>query len=109
MSRLQVSTLMMRSLIKNEEFKKTFLERLSYQLENVWSEERVLNKIDEIYNSLKPEMQRNQTRWKMTYNEWEVNVEKLRTYTRNRESFIKKHAKSFFNLSNSEMEKYFGD
>ena len=109
MSRLQVSTLMMRKLIVNEEFKKTFLERISYQLDKVWNEERVLNKIDEIYETLKPEMERNQKRWGMTYNHWENNVEDLRKYTRVREKYMKSSAKSFFNLSNSEMEKYFGD
>jgi len=109
MSRLNVSTLMMRELMKNDEFKQTFLNRLSYQLKNVWNEERVLKRIDEIYTSLKPEMERNQKRWGMTYKEWENNVEKLRTYTKGRGDYVKKYAKSFFNLSNSEMEKYFGD
>ena len=109
MSRLQVSTLMMRNLMKNEEFKKTFLERLSYQLKNVWNEERVLEYIDEIYNTLKPEMERNQKRWGMTYQHWEDSVEELREYTRLRGDYIKSTAKSFFNLSEKEMEKYFGD
>lgn len=109
MSRLNISTLMMRKLMENDEFKKTFLERLSYQLKNVWNEERVLKRIDEVYNEYKPEMERNQKRWGMTYKEWETNVEKLRTYAKGRRSHVKKYAKSFFNLSNSEMEKYFGD
>jgi len=108
MSRLQVSTLLMRSLIVNDEFKKTFVNRLSYQLENVWNEDRVLEYIDNIYNTLKPEMERNQNRWGMTYKTWEDNVEKLRSYTRVRRDYITKQAKSFFNLSNSEMEEYFG-
>lgn len=109
MSRLQVSTLMMRKLMQNSEFKQTFLKRLSYQIKNVWNEERVLKRIDEIYNDLKPEMERNQKRWGMTYSHWENNVEKLKEYTRLREKYLKSSAKSFFNLSNSEMEKYFGD
>ena len=90
MSRLQVSTFMMRKLIVNDEFKKTFLERLSYQLKNVWNEERVLERIDTIYNNLKPEMERNQKRWGMTYSHWEDNVESLRKYTRLREDYLKK-------------------
>ena len=35
--------------MENKEFKTTFLERLSYQLKNVWNEERVLKRINEIY------------------------------------------------------------
>lgn len=109
MSDFNVSTEMMRSLIKNNEFRKTYLDRISYQYKNVWNEERVLNKIDEIYNTLKPEMERNQIRWGMTMNDWEENVEKLRDYAKNRGSYYKSTAKSFFNLSDNEMEKYFGD
>lgn len=109
MSRLQVSTLMMRKLIVNEEFKQTFLERLSYQVKNVWNEERVLKYIDDIYNTLKPEMDRNQKRWNMTYSNWENEVENLRKYTREREKYLKTSTKSFFKLNDSEMEKYFGD
>lgn len=109
MSRLQVSTLMMRKLIKNDEFKDTFLKRINYQLDNVWNEERVLKRIDEIYNKLKPEMERNQKRWGMTYKHWEDNVEELRKYTRLREDYLLTYAKSFFNLSEKEMKEYFGD
>lgn len=109
MSRLMVSTLMMRRLIVNEEFKQTFIERLSYQLKNVWNEERVLKRIDEIYNSLKPEMKRNQERWQMTYKEWEDNVEILRNYTKVRRNYMLGQIKSFFKLSDKEMKKYFGD
>lgn len=109
MSDFKVSTEMMRSLIRNKDFKETYLNRISYQYKNVWNEERVLSKIDEIYNTLKPEMERNQTRWGMTMKTWEENVEKLRDYARNRGEYYKSTTKSFFNLSNSEMEKYFGD
>lgn len=109
MSDFNVSTEMMRSLVRSNSFKKDFLDRISYQLKNVWNEERVLGKISEIYEQLKPEMARNQSRWGMTMNDWEDNVEKLRDFAKNRATYMKSSAKSFFNLSNSDMEKYFGD
>ena len=67
-----------------------------------------MNRIDEIYGVFKPEMERNQKRWSMTYKEWETNVEELKKFTKVRSNNVKKQAKSFFNLSNKEMEKYFG-
>lgn len=109
MSDFKVSTEMMRSLIKSNRFKSDYLNRISYQYKNVWNSKRVLDKIDELYNKLKPEMARNQTRWGMTMADWEKNVEVLREYARNRGKYFKSTAKSFFGLSNSEMEKYFGD
>jgi len=109
MSGFKISTAMMRSLIKNDEFKKLFLERLSYQLENVWNEQRVIERIDEIYNSLKPEMERNQTRWGMTISHWEEQVQYLRDFAKVRSKYVKNTAKSFFGLTNAEMKEYFGD
>ena len=69
----------------------------------------ITNKINEIYNKLKPEMERNQKRWGMTMKDWEDNVNKLRDYAKNRGTYYKSTAKSFFNLTNDEMKKYFGD
>lgn len=109
MSSLNVSTEMMRSLMRSEEFKKDFLERLSYQLKFVWDEERVLMRIDEIYNSLKPEMERNQVRWNMTMGHWEEEVQYLRDFAKERSDYVKSTAKRFFKLSDSEMKVYFGD
>lgn len=109
MSDFNVSTEMMRSLIKSKKFRSDYLDRISYQYKNVWTEERVTNKISEIYNKLKPEMERNQKRWGMTMKDWEDNVNKLKDYAKNRGTYYKSTAKSFFNLTNDEMKKYFGD
>lgn len=109
MSDFAVPTDMMRSLINSEEFQKDFLERISYQLKNVWNEQRVLRRIDEIYNKLKPEMTRNQIRWGKTMKDWEEQVEYLRNYAKNRGQYMKSSAQRFFKLNNSEMKEYFGE
>ena len=54
-------------------------------------------------------MERNQKRWGMTMKDWEDNVNKLKDYAKNRGTYYKSTAKSFFNLTNEEMKKYFGD
>ncbi len=104
-----ISTAMMRNLMQSKAFRNDYLERISYQYKNVWTEERVTNKIDEIYNTLKPEMERNQKRWGKTMEDWETNINKLRDYAKNRGKYYKNSAKVFFNLTNEEMNKYFGD
>lgn len=108
MSRLNVSTQMMRYLMQNDQFKKDFAERVGYQYKNIWNEKNVIKHIDDIYNYLKPEMKRNQERWGMTYSHWEDAIEYLRKFTRERNSYYKQQAKVFFGLSDSEMKKYFG-
>ena len=109
MSDFKVSTLLLRNLMKNRSFKERYLERLSYQIKNVWNEEVVISKIDEIYNNIYSEMERNQKRWNLTMNDWINSVEELRNYARRRNKYMLSYAKSFFNLNDSEYRKYFGD
>ena len=59
-------------------------------------------------NEIKPEMKRDRARWGHSYAYWEDAVSGLRNYIKKRDSYIKKHAKSYFGLSNAEYEKYFG-
>lgn len=104
------STFLLRNLMKSSKFKKIYLERLSYNLKNTWSSENVLKKIDEVINEIgKNEIKRNYSRWNKSYSEWEKNIEFVKNYSKNRNKYMISGAKSFFNLSNSEVKKYFGD
>ena len=95
--------------MKNSEFKKTFLERLSYNLENTWTYDNVSKKIDEIINEFgKDEFQRNAERWGNSYSKWSTSIERMKTFAENRNSYMIKQAKSYFNLTDSEVKKYFG-
>ena len=101
-------TTILRNLMKNAEFRQMFLERLSYNMKNTWKKDIVLQRLDDIYNEIKPEMKRDRARWGHSYAYWEDAVSGLRNYIKKRDSYIKKHAKSYFGLSNAEYEKYFG-
>jgi hypothetical protein len=109
MSSFGHSTELLRNLMKSSEFKKTFLEHLSYQLTHVWTTDNVLKRIDEIYNNIYKEMPRDKERWNLSMSDWEKEVESLREFARKRPKYLLSTTKSFFNLSNSDMEKYFGD
>lgn len=109
MSRLQVPTTLLRNLMKNKDFKKRYVERLSYNLNNIWTEEKLLKKIDELYEIYKKEMPRNCTRWNISYDNWEKNVNRLRNYVKKRTPIMLSQTKSFFNLTDKEIKEYFGD
>lgn len=109
MSRLQVPTTVLRNLMKNKEFKQRYVERLSYNLNNVWTYEKLNTKLEELYEIYKKEMPRNCERWNLTMKNWEDNVDRLRNYIKKRTPIMLNQTKSFFDLSDSEMEKYFGD
>lgn len=109
MSDFKVPTDLMRNLLKNSDFQQRYVEILSDMLHNVWSDEKILNRIDEIYNKIKPEMERNQKRWNQTMQTWEKSVNDLKSYVSIRKKSLLNQTKSYFNLTDEEMEKYFGD
>lgn len=103
------STTLLRNLMKNSEFKKTFLERLSYNLKNTWTYNNVVKKTDEIINEFgKDEFKRNAEKWGNSYSKWNTSIDRMKKFAKNRNSYMVKQAKSYFNLTNSEVEKYFG-
>lgn len=105
------STALLRNLMKSSEFKKTFLERLAYNLKNTWSTENFNKKIDEVIDEVtEDEIERNLKRWNSnTMSKWRSNVDNLKSFAKKRNSYILKETKSYFKLSNDEYNKYFGD
>ena len=97
----------LRGLMNNKDFRKLFLERLSYNMNNVWTEENVLKRYNELYNMLKPEMSRNQKRWGQSMQTWYDECEYLKKYIKKRRAYMLSSIKSYFGLSSKEMEKYF--
>ena len=104
------STALLRNLMKSSEFKKTFLERLSYNLKNTWSTKNFTAEIDSVVKEIgEKEMTRNLDRWNiMSYSTFESHVRKVKAFASARNSYIVKEAKSYFGLSDSEVKKYFG-
>lgn len=103
------STVLLRNLVKNKKFQKRFVERVSYQLKNVWNNERVNAKMNEILNELEPELERNFTRWNLKREDFEYQLGRLKTYLAKRKSYMISQTKAFFNLTDEEMEYYFGE
>ena len=106
-----IDPFLLRNMMKSSEFKQTFLERLSYNLKNTWSTDNFNKKIDDVIAEItEEEIERNLKRWNnISMSKWRSNVEQLRDFASKRNSSIVTEAKSYFNLSNSEVEKYFGD
>ena len=96
-------------LLKNKEFKQLFLERASYNMNNVWTDKNVLNRFNELKELIEPEMSRNQERWGYTMSTWYSELDKLEKYIKERKSYMLNSIKWYFGLSNKEMEKYFED
>ena len=97
------------NLLKNDEFCELFLERLSYNFKNTWNPDIVMGRLEEIYNKLAPEMDRNLEEWGLSKSYYESAVEDLRNYIRRRPDYMLSQTKSFFGLSDARMKELFGD
>ncbi len=101
-------TTLFRKLVQNEQFRNLFLERLSYHLKTTWNQQRVLYAIDEMVAIYLPEMERNQQRWNLSMDHWQVSVDRLRNYFVLRYDFLLRQTRTFFKLTNAEYAYYFG-
>lgn len=103
-------TTLLRNMMKNKEFKNYFLERLSYNLNNTWSYKNVVDRIDSVIDEIgKDEFKRNAERWGNSYSHWQKSITNMKTFAKKRNSYVVKYAKSYFDLSSSDVKKYFGD
>lgn len=78
-----ISTFLINRLLKNRKFRALFVERLEYQMDNVWNSKRILSRIDEMCDNIRSEVPRNNSRWQKNQN-WDSCVEDLRDFARKR-------------------------
>ena len=97
----------LRGLMNNNEFRKLFIERLSYNMNNVWTDENVMNRYKELKALIEPEIKRNHKRWGHSIETWNEECEYLETYIKKRRSYLLNSVQKYFGLSDKEMKKYF--
>jgi len=102
-------------LMKNEQFRDLYLQRLAYHLKTTFADDKVTSYVDAIYNEILPEMERDRDRWGFSYSDWERHVKRVRDFCVNesngtsQKKRLLKDTKNYFGLSNEEYEHYFGD
>lgn len=105
----QLSTLLTRRLVENEEFRRQFIQRFAYHLNYTFTPERVIARIDEIVAVLEPEMPRHLERWGGSMSMWRFHVQMLRDYAEERPAIVLGHIQRKFGLSDEEMRIFEGD
>lgn len=83
------STDIIRALLKNKEFRALFLDRLEYQMHNVWNKEHMNEAIDMFVEMIDSEVERNNNRWQNTYKGWQGRIEGLRKFANERQAYLK--------------------
>lgn len=98
-----------RRLLYNEDFRQRFLERLSYAMETVLSNENVLATIDGYEALLAPEVPRERARWGKSVDEWKRDVQNLRNFIAQKDYLaeIVDTLDGYIGLTDQERETYF--
>ncbi|MFZ1292495.1 MAG: lamin tail domain-containing protein [Melioribacteraceae bacterium] len=103
------STLIFRKLLTNNEFKIKFIRRFSSYLNSIFHQDTILAKINDLQNSISPEMPRHINRWRdgadnlgnpiQNFSEWLSNVNVMKEFAQNRQEHQRSHLVEYFNLS----------
>lgn len=93
-------------MMAHPEFKDKFLRRMAWQMNTIWTEENVLNRISEIEAMILPVMERECERWDVYYGDWRYHVNQMQDFAKNRNKYMLIYIKNFFNLTNAEMRAY---
>ena len=93
-------------LMKNSEFRDKFLSRLAWQMNNLWTEENVIGRSDEIQSLIIGDMEKECRRWNQTYDHWIKSVEHMRDFARNRNGIMLTQIRNYFYLTDAEMRAY---
>ncbi len=108
----QTSTFLINGLLKNKKFRALFVERLEYQMDNIWNTERVISRIDEMADAIRSEVPRNNARWPKNQ-DWEAHVNALKTFALERPTILRNEMKNdsrvrnIIALSNEELSRCF--
>jgi uncharacterized repeat protein (TIGR02543 family) len=95
------STLLLRKLLANQQFKYQFINRYCDLLNTTFSSLHTVAVIDSISQLLEPEMQEHINRWRRptSSTEWKTNVDVMRTFAKQRPAYQRLHVKQKFALT----------
>ena len=82
------------------------MRRMAWQLENVWTEENVVNRINEIQALLQPDIAKECKRWGGSVSSWENNLQALRNFAAKRTKYVLDDLQGYFHFSDQKMREY---
>ena len=90
------STLFQRRLLTNPTYRRQFVNRSLDYLHTDFRPVVVLAAIEKQVTTLRPEMPRQLARWRGKMANWEVHIERLREFARQRPAHLREHYRNFF-------------
>lgn len=93
------STFMLRTLLKNEEFRRRFINRAATLLSTNFETNTVLSRIDEMAAVIEGEIPRDYERWETAESDWTSAVWMLTRWANLRPDAMRKNYNDYFNLN----------
>ncbi len=95
------ATFLLRSLLKNENFRINFINRFADQLNTAFLPERTTSVITELKQQIKAEIEEHIFRWKApaSYHQWHKNVSAMLTFAEHRPKHQMQHINDYFKLN----------
>jgi hypothetical protein len=95
-------------LIENDDFRDKLLARMAWQMNNIWTEENVIGRIDEIQSTIIGDMEKECHRWRKeaSYDYWLEAVDTLRNFARKRNRNMLIHIQDYFGFTDKQMRDY---
>lgn len=103
------STKLSRALLQNSTFRALFLEKVAIMLNEVYTPEKIIARVDECQSTIMEEMEYDVQLWQgISYQSWQQHCDNIRDYARNYQEYCLKYVQAYFSLSNNEMMSLFG-
>ena len=84
------STILFQKLMENPKWKQDFVNRMADQLNVLFPQQRMLDKINEFQATYQPEIQQHNQKWENVWT-WNQDIEVLRTFANNRTDAVRDH------------------
>jgi hypothetical protein len=94
------STLLLRKLLTNDDFKFMFINRMADLLNTTFTPENMNHKLDSVSNLIESEIGNHQNRWGRNYSQWQSRVRVISDFNDSRPDYMREHIVSYFGLTN---------
>ena len=101
--------ILMQAILRNEKGRDAFFKRYDYLMDTILNGEHINGLIDELVNAIESEMPADRERWNVSMDDWKSQIEFLRKFVNNRKKRVIQDLQEYFQMSNAEIESYFGD
>ena len=108
------STVLARSLLKNNDFVEIFLKYCAVMVNEVYSPEKINAKVDALSGNIASEIEWDFPRWNLTVKNWKAHINNVRGYANHYQEYYFKYLKNYikkntnYNLTDQKMMEIFG-